>query len=156
MEDTFATVFRQIAMYRFEQATHRARRQEGELTAQRLGALWQESMQGMFGDALTLGEEHASWWLYIPHIVDVPFYVYAYAFGELLVLSLYARYRREGAPFVDHYFELLAAGGSRAPADLLADLEIDIADRAFWQAGCDLIAARVGEAENLAREAGTL
>ena len=151
VEDTFATVFRQIAMYRFERAAHRARRTEGELPTERISELWQESMQAMFGDALTLGEEHASWWLYIPHIVDVPFYVYAYAFGELLVLALYARYQQEGAPFVDRYFELLACGGSRPPADLAADLGIDLADRAFWQGGCDLIAARVGEAEGLAK-----
>jgi oligoendopeptidase F len=97
VEDTFATVFRQIAMYRFEQQAHRARREEGELSTQRFSALWQQNMQAMFGDSLTLGEEHADWWLYIPHIVDVPFYVYAYAIGELLVLALYANYQREGA-----------------------------------------------------------
>jgi len=151
VEDTFATVFRQIAMFRFEQAAHRARRAEGELTTERISELWQQNQQAMFGDALTLGEEHARWWLYIPHIVDVPFYVYAYAFGELLVLALYARYQQEGAAFVDRYYELLAAGGSRAPAQLAADLGIDLADRAFWQGGCDLISARVEEAEELAK-----
>lgn len=151
VEDTFATVFRQIAMYRFEGAAHRARRSEGELPTERISAIWQENMQAVFEDSLTLGAEHASWWLYIPHIVDVPFYVYAYAFGELLVLALYARYRQEGEPFVERYFDLLAAGGSRAPADLAADLGIDLAGRAFWQGGCDLIAARVEEAEGLAK-----
>ncbi|MCY3763095.1 MAG: M3 family oligoendopeptidase [Gemmatimonadetes bacterium] len=150
IEDTFATVFRQIAMYRFEQQAHRARREEGELPSERLDELWQRNMQEMFGDALTLGDDHACWWLYIPHIVDVPFYVYAYAFGELLVLALYARYRSEGEAFVGRYFELLAAGGSRAPAELLAGLEIDVASRDFWQGGCDLIRQRVDEAAALA------
>ena len=150
IEDTFATVFRQIAMYRFEQQAHRARRDEGELPSERLDELWQENMQEMFGDALALGDEHACWWLYIPHIVDVPFYVYAYAYGELLVLALYARYQSEGNSFVDRYFELLAWGGSRAPAELLADLGIDISSRDFWQGGCDLIQQRVDEAVSLA------
>ena len=80
----------------------------------------------------------------------MPFYVYAYAFGELLVLALYARYRSEGVEFVGRYFELLAAGGSRAPAELLADLGIDVASRDFWQGGCDLIRQRVDEAAALA------
>ena len=150
IEDTFATVFRQVAMYRFEQQAHRARREEGELPSERFDELWQRNLQEMFGDALTLGDDHACWWLYIPHIVDVPFYVYAYAFGELLVLALYARYRSEGEAFVDRYFELLAAGGSRAPAELLAGLGIDVASRAFWQGGCDLIRQRVDQAAALA------
>src|SRR5205823_5975349 len=81
IEDTFATVFRQATMYRFEQAAHRARRAEGELTTERYNELWQTTMQEMFGDSLRLGEEHAWWWLYIPHIFATPFYVYAYAFG---------------------------------------------------------------------------
>jgi len=150
IEDTFATVFRQMAMYRFEQPAHRARRQQGELTTEQLDELWQNSMQEMFGDSLTLGEEHARWWLYIPHIVSTPFYVYAYAFGELLVLSLYAQYQREGAPFVDRYFDLLSAGGSRSPSELVSAMGFDIADRAFWQAGCDLIRQRVDLAKQLA------
>lgn len=156
VEDTFATVFRQIAMYRFEQAAHRARRAEGELPTERFSALWQENQQAMFGDSLTLGEEHADWWLYIPHIVDVPFYVYAYAFGELLVLALYAQYQQEGDAFVQRYFDLLSAGGSQAPADLVGALGLDIADRAFWQGGCDLIAERVTQAEELARSSGAV
>ena len=152
VEDTFATVFRQIAMYRFEQQAHRARRQEGELPTERFSALWQQNMQVMFGDSLQLGEEHADWWLYIPHIVDVPFYVYAY--GELLVLALYAKYQQEGENFVERYFQLLSAGGSRSPAELVGELGLDITDRAFWQGGCDLIAERVAQAETLALTTG--
>jgi oligoendopeptidase F len=150
-EDTFATVFRQIAMYRFEQSAHRERRRDGELPAERLDELWQSHMQEMFGDSVRLGDEHACWWLYIPHIVDVPFYVYAYAFGELLVMALYARYRNEGAPFVERYFELLACGGARSPRELVSTMGIDISDRAFWQEGCDLIRSNVTQAIELAR-----
>ncbi|MEW6751975.1 MAG: M3 family oligoendopeptidase [Candidatus Latescibacterota bacterium] len=150
VEDTFATVFRQVAMYRFEQQAHRARRQEGELAAERLNELWQGTMQEMFVDSLQLGEDHGWWWLYIPHVISMPFYVYAYAFGELLVLSLYAQYQREGEAFVERYFRLLAAGGSRSPAELVAGMGLDIGDRAFWQAGCDLVGQRVELAEELA------
>ena len=152
IEDTFATVFRQVAMYRFEQQAHQARRSEGELPTARFNELWQSNMQEMFGDSLSLGEDHACWWLYIPHIINIPFYVYAYAFGELMVLSLYARYQEEGEAFVSKYFDLLSAGGSRSPAELVADMGFDIADRAFWQGGCDLIRQRVDEAIALAGE----
>jgi oligoendopeptidase F len=150
IEDTFATVFRQATMYRFEQETHRRRREEGELPVERLNEIWQTTMQEMFGPSLRLGEEHRWWWLYIPHVYQTPFYVYAYAFGELLVLALYARYRREGAPFIDNYLSLLAAGGSRRPAEIVRALDIDIADPSFWQGGMDLIRAMVEEAKALA------
>ena len=150
IEDTFATVFRQIAMYRFEQQAHRARREKGEQTTEQFNTIWQKNMQEMFGDSLLLGEDHAWWWLYIPHIINTPFYVYAYAYGELLVLSLYARYQQEGESFVGRYFELLAAGGSKSPAELVDLMGFDIRDRAFWQGGCDLIRQRVAEAKALA------
>ena len=152
IEDTFATVFRQIAMYRFEQRAHRTRRESGELPTEKFSELWQYAMQEMFGDSLRLGEDHACWWLYIPHIVDAPFYVYAYAFGELLVLALYARYRQEGERFVERYLELLAAGGSRSPAELTSRLGFEIGERRFWQGGCDLIRERVVEAATLAAQ----
>ncbi len=155
LEDTFATVFRQISMYRFERAMHKARREEGELTTERYNELWQECMGEMFGDALELGEPHAWTWLYIPHIVQTPFYVYAYAFGELLVMALYARYKAEGEPFIARYFELLAAGGSKAPQAILGELGIDITDASFWQGGCDVIASNLERAKELARSVGT-
>jgi oligoendopeptidase F len=154
LEDTFATVFRQATMYRFEQAAHRKRREEGEQTTESYNALWQSTMQEMFGDSLVLGEGHAYWWLYIPHIFNSPFYVYAYAFGELLVLSLYARYRREGEPFVARYMELLATGGSKPPVEMLLELGIDIREKSFWQGGADLIRGMVDQAKSLASEIG--
>jgi len=119
-----------------------------------MNRIWQESLQEMFAESLTLGEDHRWTWLYVPHFVQTPFYVYAYAFGELLVLSLYARYRKEGAAFQERYFNLLAAGGSRCPQELLAELEIDITQADFWQGGCDLVAENVQKAEALAQEIG--
>ena len=86
----------------------------------------------------------------------MPFYVYAYAFGELLVMALYARYRVEGAPFVERYFELLASGGARSPQQLVASMGIDIGDRAFWQEGCDLIRGKVSEAVALSGKTGQI
>lgn len=150
IEDSFATVFRQVTMYRFEQAAHRKRREEGELTTESYNALWQSTMQEMFGDSLKLGEEHAYWWLYIPHIFGTPFYVYSYAFGELLVLALFARYKLEGEPFVGRYLEFLASGGSRGPEEMLAELGIDIREKSFWQGGIHLIRQMLEQAKSLA------
>lgn len=153
IEDAFATVFRQVAMFRFEQDAHRARREQGEQTTENYSQLWQKNQQAMFGDAVTLGEDHAWWWLYVPHVFLSPFYVYAYAFGELLVLSLYARYQQEGPAFVDRYFDLLAAGGSEPPAALLQrTMGIDIASGDFWRGGVDLIRRRVALAKELAAQ----
>lgn len=154
LEDTFATVFRQVSMFRFERRIHAARREEGELNTDRFNQLWQESMGEMFGEALELGEEHKWTWSYIPHIVQTPFYVYAYAFGELLVLSLYARYKEQGEAFVTQYTEFLAAGGSRSPKELLADLQIDASDPNFWQGGCDFVKANLKRAQELAEKLG--
>ncbi len=151
VEDTFATVFRQIAMYRFERDAHRLRREKGEQPTEAYCELWQRTMQEMFGDSLTLGEEHQWWWLCIPHINRSPFYVYAYAFGELLVLSLYAKYQHEGEAFVPTYFDLLRAGGSAPPAQLIANMSIDITSSDFWQGGCNLIHQRVEQAKELAK-----
>jgi oligoendopeptidase F len=150
IEDTFATVFRQATMFRFEQAAHQARRTEGELTTERINALWHGHMQEMFSDSVALGEDHSCWWLYIPHIFGMPFYVYAYAFGELLVLALYARYKQEGGPFIERYFELLATGSSKAPAEILAAVGIDPEKKEFWQGGIDLIRDMVRQARELA------
>lgn len=154
LEGTFATVFRQASMFCFERQIHAARREQGELTTAQYNDLWQECMGAMFGTSLELGEDHAWTWLYIPHIIQTPFYVYAYAFGELLVLALYARYRAEGESFVATYLDLLAAGGSKAPQELLAQLGIDITQPSFWQGGCDLISASLCQAKELAHKLG--
>ncbi|MFP4560887.1 MAG: M3 family oligoendopeptidase [Thiohalorhabdus sp.] len=156
LEEMFATVFRQVAMNRFEHAAHTARREEGELSADRLGELWMETQRPMFGDSVVLTENYRAWWSYIPHFLHVPGYVYAYAFGELLTLALYERYREQGADFVPRYLELLAAGGSDSPEALVGRLGLDLADPGFWDRGLEVLASMVERAERLADEVGPL
>ncbi len=152
IEDTFATVFRQISMNRFEDKMHNARRDEGELTAERFNCLWLETQRDMFGDSLTITDEYGSWWSYVPHFLHTPGYVYAYSFGELLVLALYKIYQEAGADFVPRYLELLAAGDSDYPDRLLAQVGVDINDPRFWQKGIDVIAEWIEGAQTLARQ----
>jgi oligoendopeptidase F len=151
IEDTIATVFRQIALTRFEQKLHAARRNEGELDRERIGDLWMEVNAQLYGAAVTLTDDYRWWWSYIPHFIHTPFYCYAYGFGELLVLALYETYRREGAPFVPKYLDLLGAGGSDTPENLLRPLGIDINDPGFWQLGLEPFRKLVEEAEKLAK-----
>ncbi|MCY4021679.1 MAG: M3 family oligoendopeptidase [Chloroflexi bacterium] len=152
IEDTFATVFRQISMNRFEDKMHRARRSEGELTSERLSELWLETQRDMFGDSVTITEEYGLWWSYVPHFLHTPGYVYAYSFGELLVLALYRMYQDEGESFVPKYLDLLAAGDSDYPDKLLAKIGVDINDPGFWQKGIDVIEGWIDRAGALARE----
>jgi oligoendopeptidase F len=150
LEDAFATVFRQVAMTRFEEALHAARRAEGELSLERISGLWMDANRPMFGDSVHLSDDYAWWWLYIPHFVHSPFYCYAYSFGELLVLALLRRYDREGDAFVPRYLDLLRAGGSDTPERLLEGMDLDIADPAFWDGGLAILEEMVAEAEELA------
>ena len=152
IEDTFATVFRQISMNRFEDKMHGARRSEGELTSERLSELWLETQRDMFGDSVTITEEYGLWWSYVPHFLHTPGYVYAYSFGELLVLALYRMYQDEGELFVPKYLDLLAAGDSDYPDRLLAKIGVDINDPGFWQKGIDVIEGWIDRAGALARE----
>jgi oligoendopeptidase F len=154
LEDAFATVFRQVAMTRFEEALHAARRQQGELPLERISELWMDANRPMFGDSVRLSDDYAWWWLYIPHFVHSPFYCYAYAFGELLVLALLRRHDEEGEAFVPRYLDLLRAGGSDKPEHLLEHMGLDIADPAFWDGGLAILEEMVAEAEALARESG--
>lgn len=135
IETIFATVFRQSAMFQFEQECHNARRAQGELTAEQIGDFWHERLQEMFGDSVELGEQHRIWWSYISHFVSVPFYVYAYSFGELLVLSLFDRAKAEGPAFAKRYVELLRLGGSRSPHELMATVGVDLRSETFWRGG---------------------
>jgi oligoendopeptidase F len=151
IEDSFATVFRQVVLTRFEQALHRARHEGGELTTEQINELWLSANRPMHGDVVRLTDGYGWWWSYIGHFVHVPFYCYAYAFGELLVLALVQKYKQEGAAFVPRYLELLSAGGSDAPHVLLAKLGVDVNDPAFWQLGLRLLDDMVSEAEELAR-----
>ncbi len=154
LEDAFATVFRQVAMTRFEQQLHAARRSEGELPLARIGELWLQANRPMFGDSVKLSDDYALWWLYISHFVHSPFYCYAYAFGELLVLALLRRFDQEGPAFVPRYLELLRAGGSQAPEKLLAAIGLDISNPNFWDGGLALLEDLVAEAERLAEGVG--
>lgn len=152
IEDAFATVFRQVCMTRFEQNLHRARREQGELTVDQMSDLWVEANETMFGGSVELTPGYRRWWCYITHFIHSPFYCYAYAFGELLVLSLYALYRKNGKSFVPKYMELLSAGGSESPEELTRRLGLDITKPAFWKAGLGLLSELVDEAEHLAAE----
>jgi oligoendopeptidase F len=150
IEDTFATVFRQTAMNRFEEAIHTARRSGGELTAERFSELWMESQKAMFQGSVTLTENYGIWWSYIPHFIHSPGYVYAYAFGELLVLALYARFQEKPEGFPDAYRDLLAAGGSNWPEELVQPLGVDLKDPGFWDLGLNMIEEFVQQAEEMA------
>ncbi|MDQ4040244.1 MAG: M3 family oligoendopeptidase [Actinomycetota bacterium] len=154
IEGSIATVFRQVAMHRFEDLAHTARREEGELSVERICDLWAESQEEMFGDSVEVTPGYRSWWSYIPHFVNTPGYVYAYAYGQLLALSVYRRYLDEGDAFVPRYLELLGAGGSRSPEELGRIVGIDLADPGFWDAGLDLVESQLEAAEGAARDAG--
>jgi oligoendopeptidase F len=149
IEGVFATVFRQSAMYSFERRCHQTRRSEGELTPEQFGDLWQEEIQAMFGDSVKIGEQHRSWWSYVGHFIFAPFYVYAYSFGELLVLSLYQMAKREGPGFADKYIDLLRLGGSRSPQELMATVGVDLNSPEFWDGGFAAMEALVAEFERL-------
>lgn len=152
IEDAFATVFRQVVLTRFELKLHDARQKQGELSPETVNQLWQEINQAMFGDSVKLTDGYAWWWLYIGHFIRSPFYCYAYAFGELLVLALFQKYKQDGPAFVPKYLELLAAGGSDAPHVLLSKLGVDVNDPAFWELGLKLLGEMVSEAETLAAQ----
>ncbi len=139
LESIFATVFRQTAMNRFEKMMHEGRRTEGELSSERLSEFWLQTQREMFGDSVHLREDYGIWWSYIPHFLSTPGYVYSYAFGELLVLALYGLYQHEGDSFVTKYTDLLAAGGSASPYDLLKPFGIELDDPAFWNQGLGVI-----------------
>jgi oligoendopeptidase F len=149
IEGIFATVFRQAAMFRFEQRAHQKRREEGELTAEQFGELWQEELQEMFSDSVKLGEQHSIWWSYIGHFIFAPFYVYAYSFGELLALSLFQMAKEGGEEFEEKYIQLLRRGGSMSPQELMALVGVDLRSRSFWQGGFDAMERLVVEFERL-------
>ncbi len=149
LEDAFATVFRQVALTRFEEKLHAARA-KGELTGDEIDRLWLEANESMLGDAVKTTDGYRLWWSYIGHFVHSPFYCYAYSFGELLVLSLWSQYQREGSSFVPKYLDLLRSGGTDSPANLVAKVGLDINDASFWQAGISVLEGMLEEAKRLA------
>jgi oligoendopeptidase F len=143
-------------MNQFEDAVHTARRAEGELSVDRFAEAWTATQGDLFGDAVELTDGYRSWWSYIPHFIGTPGYVYAYAYGQLLALSVYRRYTEQGAEFVPRYLELLAAGGSLPPEELGRIVGVDLADPGFWDGGLAIVAEQLDAAEAAARAAGRL
>jgi oligoendopeptidase F len=151
MDDAFATVLRQIYFALFEREAHEMVQKNASVDE--LSAAYMANLKEQFGDAVELSDEFKWEWVSIPHIYHVPFYVYAYAFGQLLVFSLYQQYKAEGESFKPKYLKILSAGGSEAPAKILAEAGVDIRDPKFWQGGFDVLSRMVDELEKLPVEA---
>ncbi len=156
LEGSIATVFRQVSMNRFEDAVHTHRREVGELSVDDFAQHWLSTQRDLFGDAMEATEGYGSWWSYVPHFIGTPGYVYAYAYGQLLALSVYARYQERGDEFVPRYLDLLAAGGSRWPEDLGRIVDCDLTDPGFWDAGLAIVDDQLTQAEAAARAAGRI
>ena len=148
VEDMINTVVRQIAFYSFERAVHTERR-NGELTAECIGEIWLSVQGESLGPAIDIRPGYENFWMYIPHFIHSPFYVYAYAFGDCLVNSLYAVYEQSASGFADRYLAMLAAGGTKHHSELLAPFGLDARDPKFWDGGLNVIANLIGELEGL-------
>jgi oligoendopeptidase F len=148
VEDMINTVVRQIAFYTFERTVH-TERKNGELTAARIGELWLQVQYESLGPAIELKPGYETFWCYIPHFIHSPFYVYAYAFGDCLVNSLYAVYENAAQGFAERYLAMLAAGGTKHHSELLAPFGLDARDPAFWQRGLGVIERLIDELERL-------
>jgi oligoendopeptidase F len=149
VEDMINTVVRQIAFYSFERRVHVERR-EGELTSEKLNEIWLSVQTESLGPAIHLGPGYETFWAYIPHFIHSPFYVYAYAFGDCLVNSLYGVYRNADEGFAERYLAMLAAGGTKHHSELLAPFGLDARDPAFWQIGLGMIEGMIAELEAMA------
>jgi oligoendopeptidase F len=146
VEDMINTVVRQIAFYSFERRVHEERK-AGELTPERIGEIWLEVQAESLGPAIALNDDYRVYWAYVPHFIHSPFYVYAYAFGDCLVNSLYGLYRDAHPGFVAKYFDMLKAGGSKHHSELLKPFGLDASRREFWQKGLSVIAGMIDELE---------
>ena len=146
VEDMLNTVVRQIAFYSFERNVHTERR-DGELTSERLGEIWMDVQRESLGPAIELKPEYEIFWAYIPHFIHAPFYVYAYAFGDCLVNSLYAVYEKADAGFAERYLDMLAAGGTKHHTELLKPFGLDASDPHFWSMGLKVIEGLIDELE---------
>ena len=148
VEDMINTVVRQIAFYSFERAVHTERR-NGELTAERIGEIWLSVQGESLGPAIDIRPGYESFWMYIPHFIHSPFYVYAYAFGDCLVNSLYAVYEHAQEGFAERYLAMLAAGGTKHYSELLKPFGLDARDPKFWDGGLSVIAGMIDELEQM-------
>lgn len=149
LQNTFATVFRQNAFYLFEKELHKTRRSKGELSVDDINNLYQNILSPMFGKGLTLTDNHKLMWAKISHFYHYNFYVFTYAFGELLASSLYANYKKDGTEFVDKYIKALSMGGSKSPLEITKAMGLDITKKSFWQEGLNLIKDEVQEFEKI-------
>jgi oligoendopeptidase F len=156
LEGQIATVFRQVAMNRFEDRVHTQRRDVGELSVDQFNEAWTDTQVAMLGDSVEITDGYRTWWSYIPHFMGTPGYVYAYAYGQLLALSVYRAYEERGDEFVPQYLELLAAGGSRSPEELGQMVGLDLADPGFWSGGLEIVAEQLEAAEAAAKATGRL
>lgn len=152
IEDSFSTIFRQVSMNRFEHGLHTTRREKGEPSPDQISDIWMETQGAMYGDSLELTDNYRVFWSYIPHFIHTPGYVYAYAFGELLVLALFNIYQQEGASFAPKYLEVLKAGNSDYPDAIMAKVGVDLNDPNFWSEGINALSALVDREEALAHE----
>ncbi len=148
VEDMINTVVRQIAFYSFERKVHTERR-NGELTSEKLNELWMSVQAESLGPAIELKPGYETFWAYIPHFVHSPFYVYAYAFGDCLVNSLYAVYEQSAEGFAERYLEMLSAGGTKHHSELLRPFGLDAKDPNFWAGGLSVISKLIDELERL-------
>jgi oligoendopeptidase F len=148
VEDMINTVVRQIAFYTFERKVHEARR-NGELTPEQVNAIWMDVQAESLGPAIELKPGYEVFWTYVPHFIHSPFYVYAYAFGDCLVNSLYGLYEEAHPGFVGKYFDMLKAGGSKHHSELLAPFGLDASNPEFWQKGINVIAGMIDELERM-------
>ena len=153
IEGSIATVFRQIAMNRFEDTVHTTRRDEGELSPEKFEELWLDCQTKLFGDSVDT-DGYATWWSYIPHFIGTPGYVYAYSYGFLFALSIFRKYELEGESMVEPYLDVLRAGGSKPPEELAEMVGLDLTDRRIWDAGIDALSTELDEAEALAADLG--
>jgi len=153
LEDSFATIFRQVVLTRFEQKIHKARR-GSELTTEDFDELWMEANACLHGDTVELTPEYRRWWTYIGHFVHTPFYCYAYSFGELLVLALWNQYKQEGLNFVPRYLELLSAGGTDTPERLIKRVGLNLNDLGFWDSGLNILSEILDKAKRTADQIG--
>jgi oligoendopeptidase F len=153
IEDSIATVFRQVTMNRFEDAVHTSRRDEGELSTEKFAELWLETQSAMFGDSVDV-DGYATWWSYIPHFIGTPGYVYAYAYGYLFALTIFRKYELEGDSMIEPYLDVLRAGGSKPPEELAEMVGLDLTDPRIWEAGIEALAVELDEAEALAVDIG--
>jgi oligoendopeptidase F len=147
MDDAFATILRQVYFALFERDAHKKIQENASVDD--LSAMYMENLKEQFGDAVEISDEFKWEWVSIPHIYHVPFYVYAYAFGQLLVFSLYQQFKAEGESFKPKYLKILSAGGSESPAKILEEAGVDIRSAEFWQGGFDVLSRMVDELEKL-------